>query len=111
MFDIEAQEQDVVEGFVDFVLQSGLIVGRVSASQETQGLHFLVGILQDVDAAKRNYAPEIGRELGWPDFVLLNDAKRATAISLDGINFVTLHRRMENNRPIGIHIAERSGTA
>ena len=105
MVNVEAQEQNVVQGFVDLVLQAGLVVGRVSAAQEAQGLHLLVSLLQDADAPERD--PEIGRELGWHDLVLLDDAKRATAVASDGIDFVPLHCRVENNRPAGIDMTER----
>ena len=66
-------------------------------------------VLKDVDAAKSDYAPEVGGELGRLDFVLIDDAKRATAVALDGIDLVSLHGRMENNRTMGIDVAERHG--
>ena len=109
MLDVEAEQQDVVQRFVDLMLQAGLVVGRVSAPQQTQGLHLLVGVLQDVNAAESDHAPEVGRELVRLDFVLINDAKRATAVSLDGIDFVSLHCRMEDDSPVGIDLAERHG--
>ena len=99
----------MVQRFVDFVLQPGLVVGGVSAAQEAQGLHLLVGVLEDVDAAKGDHAPEVGRELGGHDVILLDDAKRATVVTPDSIDFVPLHGRMEDDSPIGIDIAERYG--
>ena len=99
----------MVEGFVDFVLQAGLVVGGVSAAQEAQGLHLLVGVLEDVDAAKGYYAPEVGSELGGLDVILLDDAKRAAVVAPDGINFVPLYGRMENDCPVGIDLAEWHG--
>ncbi len=109
VLNVEAEQQDVVQRFVNLMLQAGLVTWRVSASQEAQGLHLLVGVLQDVDAAESDHAPEVGRELGRLDFILINDAKRATTVSLDGINLVSLHCRMEDDRPVGIDVAERHG--
>ena len=99
----------MVQGFVDFVLQAVLVAWRVSASQEAQGLHLFVNRLKDMDAAEGDHAPEVGRELGWLDLVLLDDAKRAAVVLPDGIDLVSLHRRVENNRSIGIDIAQWNG--
>ena len=43
--DLEAQEQNAIQRFVDLVLQARLVVGRVPAAQLSQGLHLLVGVL------------------------------------------------------------------
>ena len=45
MLDVKAQEQDVVQRFVNFVLQAVFVAGRVAAAQQAQRLHFLVVIL------------------------------------------------------------------
>ena len=109
VINLEAQEQNAIQRFVDFVLQAGLVVGGVSAAQLSQGLHLLVGVLEDVDAAKGDHAPEVGRELGGPDVILLDDAERASVVAPDGIDFVPLHGRMENDSPVGIDITEGHG--
>ena len=109
VLDVEAKDQYVVQRLVDLVLQAVLVTWRVSASQKAQGLHLLINRLKNMNAAEGDHASEVGRELGWLDLVLINDAKRATAVSLNGINFVSLHRRMENNRAIGIDVAQWNG--
>ena len=45
VINLEAQEQDAIQRFVDLVLQAGLVVGGVPAAQLSQGLHLLVGVL------------------------------------------------------------------
>ena len=75
VFDIEAEEQDAVEGFVDFVLQAGLVVGGVSASQQAQGLDLVVGVFQYADAAEGDHTPEMGGELVGLDVVAVDDAE------------------------------------
>ena len=45
VINLEAQEQNAIQRFVDLVLQAGLVVGGVPAAQLSQGLHLLVGVL------------------------------------------------------------------
>ncbi len=109
VLDVEAKDQYVVQRLVDLVLQAVLVAWRVSASQKAQGLHLFVNRLKNMNATEGDHASEVGRELGWLDLVLIDDAKRAAVVLLDGIDLVSLHRRVENNRSIGIDIAQWNG--
>ena len=109
VLDVEAKEQYVVQRLVDLVLQAVLVAWRVSASQKAQGLHLLINRLKNMNAAEGDHASEVGRELSRYNLILLNNAKRAAVVLLDGIDLVSLHRRVENNRAIGIDIAQWNG--
>ena len=54
VFNVEAQQQHVVQRLVNLMLQPRLVVGRIAAAQQAQSLHFLVGILNHLDAAEGN---------------------------------------------------------
>ena len=109
VIDVESQHEHMAERLVNLMLQPLFVVGRIASAQKPQGLQFFVIILYDLDATENDDASEIGGKLGGLDLVLVDDAKRAVVVLPDGIDFMTLQRRVKEDAPIGINVAQRHG--
>ena len=77
------------QSFFQFFLQSGIIAGVISASQQRCRIHPFTLRFDDLDFPKGNNASEIGGKLRRMDIIGSYDTKRSFVILPYGIYFMS----------------------
>ena len=109
MLYIETNHHHSRQTFLKLLLQCFILVRIISIPKHSGHFQLLSLILDDVDSAKGNDTPEVGRVRLWMHFVLLDDTERRLLTLADGIYLMPAHRTVEIDAALRIDIADGDG--